>query len=135
MYWNMQSQNVDYDPDLFNRMNILREAVNAYERAYAEVADATKALASDDKDTVWDVYQDYLRQYEERINGVSALTGIHVYRDSEATKDSLSLSEIKQNLKWIANFILQYDALEFAADEETKHAVERFFQANGISVF
>ena len=125
MCWNMQSQNACYDPETFKRINLLREAVNAYEKARAEVASAAKALASDDKDTVWDVYQNYLRQYGERINSVSALTGIHVYRDSRATKDSLSLSEIKQRLNWIAQFIWQYDALEFAANEESKHIVEK----------
>ena len=135
MCWNMQSQNVYYDSEPFKRMNLLREAVNAYEKAYAEVASAVKTLMSDDKDMVWNVYQNYLHQYGERINSVSALTGIHVYRDSRATKDSLTLSEIKQRLNWIATFILQYNALEFAANEEAKHAVESSLQMNGIRAF
>lgn len=135
MCWNMQSQDVYYDHESFKRMNILREAINAYERACADVAGAEKALLSDDKDLVWNVYQDYLRQYSEKINSVSILTGIHVYRDSGVTKDILSLSEIKQRLNWIAHFIMQYDAVNFACNEGSKHAVESLLHINGIEHF
>ena len=135
MCWNILSQNLYYDSEPLKRMNILREAINAYEKAYAKVTDAVESLMSDDKDTVWNTYQNYLCQYGERINSISPLTGIPVYRDSNATKDNLSLLEIKQRLNWIANFLLQYDALEFAANEEAKHAVESLLRVNGIKAF
>lgn len=93
---------------------------------------ALDAAETNDKMLMWNVLQEYIRQYASFINSVSALTNIQVNKVLDDYYDSVTADEIAKQLRTIVKFVYIKEFADSAAKSALKDLVKKILPKSGI---
>ena len=93
---------------------------------------AQKVLISENKAEVWEVLQEYLREYAEFINSNTKLTGLLVYRVDLEYYEKATILSLKQQVKTVIAFVYYKEALVSSAKELFKQCLKKLLKGTGL---
>ena len=102
---------------------------------------ARNILKSEDKMAIWNVLQEYLREYADFINSHKRLTGMEVYKVDKNYFETITLTELKRQVKGAIAFVYLKEAMITIAKETFKQCLKsvlketKMFSEKEISFF
>lgn len=108
------------------------EAVHVIKIARRKTEKARYALQSNEKLFIWNVLQEYLRQYKGFINSVSNYTGFVVYSVSPNFFENCTIFEIKWQLENVIACVYLKEALSSVAKDSFKQCLKKLLKSTGL---
>ncbi len=87
-------------------------------------------LPSDDKKQLWDVLQKHLRLYANLINSTTVLTGLYIQHVDYEFYNTISIQEIKNQLKILIGFIYLHTIAHSVAKQSFKDCLKKLLNSN-----
>ena len=107
-----QQQSISDQTEVFLRcIQDAAKKIRFVQMAELKCKEIRSVLQIDDKKVSWEVLQKYLRLHMEFINSLKDLTGVCIYPVDESFYISVSIEEIKNQLRMLIGFIYAEEAL------------------------
>ena len=87
-------------------------------------------LSSDDKRQLWNVLQKYLHSYAGLINSTTVLTGLYVQNVDPEFYNTITIQEIKNQLKVLIGFIYLHTIGHSAVKQLFKECLKKLLNSN-----
>ena len=87
------------------------EALHACSESSKKAEKARQALKSEDKMEIWNVLQEYLREYGNFINSTTGITGVEVYHVDENFYNASTIADVKRQIKGVIAFVYLKEAI------------------------
>lgn len=113
----------------------LEKAASSIHAAYAaneKVKKAKDILPSNDKFQLWCVLQEYLLEYRHFINTTVAFTGIKVFDVDFDYYNSLSVEQIKNQIKICIGFVYGKQAIRLVGETALKQCFKKICKNDKI---
>jgi len=107
-------------------MGIIKALQNASEKSQK----ALNAIASNDRNIMWGILQEYINEYADLINKSSGITGISVIRG--VNPDVYSNAHLVEQLQFIIKIVYLNEALKYSADKGIKYGVKQLLKSTGM---
>ena len=88
------------------------------------------AIASNDRNVMWRILQEYINEYADLINSSSSITGMSVIRG--VNPDMYSDFDLVNQLRFMIKIVYLSEALKFSADEGLKFGVKQLLKNTGM---
>ena len=108
----------------------LMNITNALQKANEKSQKALNAIASNDRNVMWRILQEYINEYADLINSSSSITGISVIRG--VNPDMYSDFDLVNQLRFMIKIVYLSEALKFSADEGLKFGVKQLLKSTGM---
>lgn len=108
------------------------EATHSFLVANEKSKKAMQAIESNDKAYMWNVLQEYLRQYTSFINNFTFLTNIQISKVSSDYYDSITTDGIAKQLQVVIQFIYVEELVNNANKSVLKNKVKSLLAKSGI---
>ena len=127
-----QELNNDKIGRLFDCIKTACEMVHACLDAKKKAEKAEQVLKSEDKIKLWNVLQEYLREYADFINGVSGLTRVGVYKVDKDYFNLITVNDIKQQIKGVISFVYLKKVWYSTAKGTFEQCLKSLFKRNKL---
>ena len=101
-------------------------------KSEAKCSAARRSIATRDKDAMWQTLQEYIRDYADFINSMSAWTGIVLHKVDKAMYDQLSPNDVENQLQIMIGFVYAKEAMDSVFQEPFKQCVEKFLKQSKL---
>ena len=93
---------------------------------------AYKALSLTDKKEMWDILQQYLREYKDFINKMTTFTGYYIYNVDYNFYEQCSIDDIRKQLENVIGFVYAKESASSAAKENFKQCLKKILKATKL---
>lgn len=108
------------------------EAVHAAKVAYNKSNAAREAITMTDKKAMWDILQQYFKEYKEFINKMTILTGYYIYSVDANFYEQCSIDDIRKQLENVIGFVYAKEALASVAKENFKQCLKKILKESKL---
>jgi len=92
---------------------------------------AFEAIRSQNKITMWNTLQEYLREYSNFINSTALITGLHIYSVSREFYDRVTVEDIEKQLLIVVGYIYAREAANSTAKMVFKKCLKKLLKKSG----
>ena len=89
-----------------------------------------QVLPSDDKKQLWDILQKYIHIYADLINSTTGLTGLYVQHVDTEFYNTITIQEIKNQLRILIGFIYLHTIGHSAVKQLFKECLKKLLYSN-----
>ena len=107
------------------------EKVRFVQRAEMSCCEIRAVMKIDDKKSLWDVLQKYLRMNMEFINSMKDLTGVYIYPVDEKFYEAVTVVEIKHQLQMLIGYIYAKEAIHSRVKSSFKQCLKNLLEGCG----
>ena len=100
-------------------------------KSEAKCRAAYNSISTHSKEIMWQTLQEYIRDYSDFINSMSAWTGIELQRVDRTRYEQFSPKDIENQLKIIIGFVYAKDAIDSVANEAYKQCLKKLLMQSG----
>lgn len=93
-----------------------------------ETAKAREAMLSNDKNEMWRVLQEYIREYRDKIVKTNIAVIVPVDKN---IYEQLTIQQVQMQLQIMIGFIYRYEAIHSTAKETIKKSLEKILESSG----
>ena len=120
-------------------LKIAKTFKDAAEKTYAVVARSEvkcrkvrNAIQTQNKDMMWHVLQEYIREYADFIMRSSELTGITLCKVDQEFYKQITTNDVENQLETVIGFVYAKEALSSVMKETYKKCVEKLLKERGL---
>ena len=93
---------------------------------------AREAMEMRDKEAMWAVLQEYIREYSSFITGTGIFTGIVIRRVDRAFYERVTVCDIRGQLQMSIGFVYAYEAFSSVGRETYKQCLKKLLKSSGL---
>ena len=93
---------------------------------------AREAMKKQDKEAMWAVLQEYIREYSSFITGTGIFTGIVIRRVDRAFYERVTVGNIRGQLQMSIGFVYAYEAFSSVGRETYKQCLKKRLKSSGL---
>lgn len=131
---NLSCYTPEEDEKISKLVEIIKKAADVTHTVLLAGRKSKKALdaaETNDKMLLWNVLQEYIRQYASFINSVTFFTNIRVNEVSGDYYDSITADEMAKQLRMIVKFVYIKEFADSAAKSALKGLVKKMLPKSG----
>ena len=85
-----------------------------------------------DKETLWKILQEYLKEYGAFINNTTIITGFYIYQVSVEQYNAMTTANIKMQLEQLKNIVIVKEILHSVYQKSFKECLKKILQGTGL---
>lgn len=93
-----------------------------------KTAKAREAMFSNDKNKMWRVLQEYIREYRDKIAKTNIAVIVPIDKNAF---EQLTIEQVQMQLQIMIGFIYRYEAIHSTAKETIKKSLEKILESSG----
>ena len=108
------------------------EMVHCYNIFQAKIKKIDNLLCLEDKESLWQTLQEYLKEYGTFINNTTAITGFYIYQVSVEQYNAMTIADIKLQLEQLKNIVIAKEILHSVYQKSFKECLKKILQGTGL---
>lgn len=130
----LQELQIRYEEKSLKAAELVKAAAEMTHTVMASNRKSQKAfdvVRSQDKVTMWNTLQEYLREYSNFINNTAPITGLCVYSVNREFYDQVTVADIEKQLRIVVGYIYAREAANSTAKAVFKDCLKKLLKKSG----